>query len=680
MSAPARVATELRGYRDPVVPRSRALGPVIAIGAVLLLVTVPTVSVVLVGDSSYVSLSRAYPGLLTSILSASLRAIAEVSSWITIGAIVSLLFLRTTPGATRLVIDNEFESRIGRAAALVWAVSALALVPVDAADASGQSLTRLLVPGALSFLIQAAYLPTAWIVVTLLATIAYFLLAFSSRWASLLPALLVSGLGLLAPVVVGQVLVGPDHDLGSDSAILGTPAAAVLVGSVAVFAIRLLSGRLIRPDTLRRFGLLAMITWPMIVGSEILIAGFKLVGPDPWSTPTAALIIVRLSVLLVMGILLGVGIGRWRRGGLTRRILAIVVGATALLGLVFVLVGVVMTRIPPPQYFVPTSVSQIMLGFDVDAAPTFAVLATNWRLNLLFAVLSAAAVTVYLLAYLRVRARGIAWPTNRLVSWILGWVVVVVATSSGFGKYSGADFGVHMIVHMALNMLAPLLLVMGGFVTLLLRASTPSGPAGRAGLHEWIVAALGSPALRVLFNPLLVFALFITSYYGLYFTGLFGEAMRFHWAHQAMNLHFLGVGYLYYSLVIGVDRPPRPLPYLGRLGFVFAAMPFHAFFGIILMTSTVIYAQDFYDNLWLPWADLPASQYAGGGIAWAGGELPLIIVIIALSIQWSRQDERESIRTDRHLDTGRDEDFASYNVMLQRLAERRGAAAEKDSP
>ena len=41
-----------------------------------------------------------------------------------------------------------------------------------------------------------------------------------------------------------------------------------------------------------------------------------------------------------------------------------------------------------------------------------------------------------------------------------------------------------------------------------------------------------------------------------------------------MNVHFLIVGYLYYSLIIGVDRPPRPLPHIGKLGYVLAAMAF----------------------------------------------------------------------------------------------------------
>ncbi|WP_309472638.1 cytochrome c oxidase assembly protein [Microbacterium sp. H6] len=272
----------------------------------------------------------------------------------------------------------------------------------------------------------------------------------------------------------------------------------------------------------------------------------------------------------------------------------------------------------------------------------------------------------------RVRLRGDAWPTGRTAAWVAGWAVVVFVTSSGFGKYSAPDFGVHMIVHMSLNMAAPILLVLGGVITLLLRA-TRSDPTRPAGAHDWITWVLHWPVLRFVFNPLIVFILFVGSYYGLYFTGIFGEFMRFHWAHQLMNVHFLIAGYLFYALVIGVDRPPRPLPHIGKLGFVLAAMPFHAFFGVILMTGNMLIAEDFYRNFALPWSDLPAAQYFAGGVAWAGGEIPLLLVIIALGIQWSRQDAKDARRKDRHLDTGRDDEFDQYNRMLEQLAAR-GAA------
>jgi cytochrome c oxidase assembly factor CtaG len=42
-------------------------------------------------------------------------------------------------------------------------------------------------------------------------------------------------------------------------------------------------------------------------------------------------------------------------------------------------------------------------------------------------------------------------------------------------------------------------------------------------------------------------------------------------------------GYLFYWVVIGVDPTPRPIPPLGKLGMVFASLPLHAFFGVVLM-------------------------------------------------------------------------------------------------
>ena len=331
-----------------------------------------------------------------------------------------------------------------------------------------------------------------------------------------------------------------------------------------------------------------------------------------------------------------------------------------------------MTKIAPPQYFAPTSVSQVFLGYNVNAAPTALVLAFDWRINILFLVLSAAGMGLYGFAYLKLRRRGDAWPVGRMISWMLGWIVIFVTTSSGIGRYSTAQFSTHMILHMSLNMLGPILLVLGGPITLALRVSPAHRPDEPAGLHEWVNALLAWPFVRHLYNPLLVWVGFVGSYWLLYFTNIFNLAMRYHWAHQLLDLHFVFIGYLFYSLVIGVDLPPRPLPHIGKLGLVFAAMPFHAFFGVIVMTQSTVIAKEFYNYLDLPWmTNLKADQYLGGGIAWAAGELPLLVVIIALITQWAKQDARLAKRTDRHLDAGLDDSFDDYNTMLKDLAARR---------
>jgi cytochrome c oxidase assembly factor CtaG len=103
---------------------------------------------------------------------------------------------------------------------------------------------------------------------------------------------------------------------------------------------------------------------------------------------------------------------------------------------------------------------------------------------------------------------------------------------------------------------------------------------------------------------------------------------------------------------------------------VFASLPFHAFFGVILMSTQTVIGEPFYSGLALPWtADLLADQRLGGGIAWATGELPLLVVLVALLMQWSRADEREAKRADRRADADGDADLNAYNAMLRQLAE-----------
>jgi putative copper resistance protein D len=163
--------------------------------------------------------------------------------------------------------------------------------------------------------------------------------------------------------------------------------------------------------------------------------------------------------------------------------------------------------------------------------------------------------------------------------------------------------------------------------------------------------------------------LFVGSYYALYFSGIFPAALPEHWAHKLMNLHFLVVGVLFFWPVVGVDPAPRRLPPAARMGLVFASVPFHAFFGVAVMSENIAIGGEYYRSLALPWVpDVLRDQQIGGGLAWAAGELPLLLVVVALLVQWSRQDERSARRDDRRADGDGDADLEAYNAMLRRLA------------
>ncbi|WP_405374308.1 MULTISPECIES: cytochrome c oxidase assembly protein [unclassified Microbacterium] len=660
--------TELKAYRHPVVRRHRGvIAALIAVIAVTAL-TLPVAVGVWYGEEAYVSIALSFPGAGTTVVAAVVQTLAVASAWILLGCLVSMLFLLATPGRDRAVIAREPELRWAQAASGTWMVASGALVVIEAADKNGQPLTSIVRPGTLAYLIDASDFPKAWGISAVLAAIAFLILLLGDRWTSLLVPLWCALIGTLAPVVVGHILVGHGHDFGSDAGALQTVAMGVMCGTLWAMSGRVATGRLLRIATLRRLAGMLGALWLVSALADAVLIPFKLTGPAE-GNPTWLLLTLRAAVLALLGLVLLAGWIRRRR--LRDASLRILLGAgSALAGLLLGLT-LALDRVPPPQYFAPSTIMSIFFGFDLTAEPTLATLATTWRPNILLVSVGIVAVGVYLLAVNRLRRRGDHWPVGRTVAWVAGWLTVAVATSSGLGVYSGSDFAIHMIVHMALNMLAPVLLVMAGVVTLLLRATAPHRPDEPAGPHEWLTALLNWSVLRVLYSPIIIFVLYVGSYYALYLTGLFETIIRFHWAHQAMNIHFLIVGYLFYSLIIGIDRPPRPLPPVGKLAFVLAAMPFHAFFGVILMMASTPIAENFYLTLKAQWQpDLMLSQYVGGGVAWAGSEVPLVIVIVALGIQWARQDQREATRKDRHLDSELDDEFNDYNRMLDRLTQR----------
>jgi cytochrome c oxidase assembly factor CtaG len=664
----------------PAAPRSDkvlATGwvtPAVTFSALLLPLAITIITTVRMGGHGYAEIASDQPGLATSLASAIGRDAVTVASLVCMGALVTAVLLRPRRGPGRTLVEPFGAMSLVRWAGGLWATGAAVLVLVDAADANGQSLSMLAQPGALGVLISAGYLPRAWLVVVAAATVLTVTSMVSRAWAANALMLGVGAVAVLAPLVVGPVLVGPNHDFGGDATLLGAPAVAAWFGATGYLFVSSQS-RPLSATLLRRYGWLAATCWGLAAGSQLVIGLFETEHGALLTSATGQLFTVQYALLVVLAVL---GALWWRRqhrsrpGGATSH--RVFLGAATLLMALYVGVDLAMTRIPPPQFFVPTSIAQNFLGYDVTAAPSVAVLALDWRFNILFAVLAVTAVVAYAVGVGRLRRRSDSWPVGRSIAWVAGWAVVVVTTSSGVGRYAGASFSVHMAAHMTLNMIAPILLVLGGPVSLALQATRVHPLAEPAGPHEWLVAAMKWRGTRVCYHPLHVFVAYTTSYYVLYFSDIFDQASRYHWAHELLNLEFLGIGYLFFSMVIGVDATPRPLPHIARLGLVFAAMPVHAFFGVIVMTSSTVIAGVFYQYLqtdasWM--MGLPHTQYLGGAIAWSAGELPLLFVLITVMIQWAQHDRRQAARLDGCFGTRVDDSFTFSNVMLASRAEPR---------
>ena len=68
--------------------------------------------------------------------------------------------------------------------------------------------------------------------------------------------------------------------------------------------------------------------------------------------------------------------------------------------------------------------------------------------------------------------------------------------------------------------------------------------------------------------------------------------------------------------------------------------------------------------------DLVADSKDAGAVAWGIAEIPTLLLIIAVAVQWARDDTREAKRRDRRVDRDGDAELAAYNERLRRLAER----------
>ncbi|CAM5645013.1 Membrane protein OS=Streptomyces antimycoticus OX=68175 GN=SSPO_018330 PE=4 SV=1 [Streptomyces antimycoticus] len=235
--------------------------------------------------------------------------------------------------------------------------------------------------------------------------------------------------------------------------------------------------------------------------------------------------------------------------------------------------------------------------------------------------------------------------------------------------YGMVMFSVHMVQHMIISMVSPILLLLGAPVTLTLRA-LPAAGRGRKGPRELLVALLHSRYMRIISHPAFTIPLFIASLYALYFTSLFDFLMGSKAGHIAMMVHFLAVGLVFFWPIMGVDPGPHRPGYVMRMLELFAGMPFHAFFGIALMMASEPMVGVYEHPPASLGIDALSDQTWAGGIAWAFSEIPSVIVLVALVYQWYKSEQRQARRIDRTADRDGDQELAAYNAYLASLQSR----------
>ena len=593
------------------------------------------------------ALRIASPAAATTAAVAVGHFVAALAGAVCVGGL-ALILITAQPDERGVLDPAAFRAHlVVERLSLLWFACALALVAVQAAADAGVAVTRLLSGGGLAAALGASETARAWVAVAVFAAIIAVFSRLTLRWEWHVPLLIPAVLGVVAVAVTGSAGQGPDHDYATSSAIVFALAVSVWAG------LRIVGAAAPADPELRRR--VAITT--VVAGSVSVVYGIALLALQVWPHGLMS-VYGRLALIVVAALLVGLAFG-----AVTGAMAAIV--ALAALSLLAV-------QTAPRLLATEPTVWDVLLGYELPGAPTPLRLLTFWRFDTFLGVGALLLASLYVIGVVRLRRRGDAWPAGRTVAWLAGCAALLIATGSGVRSYGSAMFSVHMVEHMTLNMFVPVLLVLGAPVTLALRVLPAAPPGSPPGPREWIVRAVHSPFTEFLSNPITAFMLFVGSLYVVYFTPLFDTLVRYHWGHEFMALHFLITGYLFYWGIIGVDPGPRRLPFLGRLALLFAVMPFHAFFGLSMMSSESTVGENFYRSLALPWVpDINADQHLGGAIAWGASEIPLVMVVIALVTQWARQDRRDAARSDRHADAGYDDDLEAYNNMLRELSRHR---------
>jgi putative membrane protein len=245
---------------------------------------------------------------------------------------------------------------------------------------------------------------------------------------------------------------------------------------------------------------------------------------------------------------------------------------------------------------------------------------------------------LYLAGVRRARAR---WPRRRAAAFLAGVACVVTALQSGVDAFDDRMLSDHMVQHLLLLELAPLLLLAGRPGLLLLRSAPRDR---RPGL------ARGFARLRPLTHPVICLLVFSAVVVGTHVPPFYDATLRHPALHDAEHFLYLIAGTLMWWPVLDADPiPRRRLDGFARLVYVIAAMLPMTLLGAYLDRHASLVYAGYGPPAHALGISAIADQQQAGAIMWVLGSTLMIAAGLWQAMAAMVEEERRLAVRERRL-------------------------------
>src|SRR4029079_7850907 len=241
------------------------------------------------------------PGRFTIVALPTVRALAEISMAVAVGALLLAAFLVPPQRSGFLDVAGYRAVRSAAVAAFAWALAAALMVPLTVADTLGRPLGDVLDVGLLAQTVPRLSTATAWLATALIALLVLAACRTVLGWGWTVVTFGLSVIGPLPVALTGHSATGGSQHVASDSLMLHVLAACLWVGGlIAVLGTAAARG----PDratalatAVPRYSRLALVCWLAVGRTGVVNALVRVAPADLFTTGYGGLVVGKAVAL-----------------------------------------------------------------------------------------------------------------------------------------------------------------------------------------------------------------------------------------------------------------------------------------------------------------------------------------------------------------------------------------------